>query len=85
MIDVTNATILDLQMAMEQKRITARELVFYWLERIAQFDRCPGGLSRWNSNQNAFHESSLNPAGGRCMIKLFNHCVGQGNGKTIGG
>lgn len=46
MIDVTNATILDLQMAMEQKRITARELVFYWLERIAQFDRCPGRSSR---------------------------------------
>ncbi len=46
MIDVTNATILDLQMAMEQKRITARELVFYWLERIAQFDRGPGRSSR---------------------------------------
>jgi len=45
MINMQGATILELQDAMNQKQITARELVLFYLSRIAQIDQCEGGLN----------------------------------------
>jgi amidase len=44
-IDVQRATIIELQEAMDQRQITARELVLFYLSRIGQIDQCEGGLN----------------------------------------
>jgi amidase len=44
-IDTIQTTIPALQEAMDQKQITARELVLHYLSRIAQIDQCEGGLN----------------------------------------
>jgi amidase len=45
MIDIREATIIDLQEAMNEKRLSARELVLFYLSRIARIDQCAGGLN----------------------------------------
>jgi len=45
MVNIQEATIIELQDAMNQKWITARELVFFYLSRIGQIDQCEGGLN----------------------------------------
>jgi amidase len=45
MINIREATIIELQDAMNQKQVTARELVLFYLSRIAQIDQCQGGLN----------------------------------------
>jgi amidase len=45
MIDISRTSIVALQDAMDQGQITARELVLFYLSRIAQIDRCEGGLN----------------------------------------
>jgi len=45
MIDVQEMTIVALQDAMNQKQITARELVLFYMSRIAQIDQCERGLN----------------------------------------
>ena len=43
MINVQKMTIVVLQDATDQEQITARELVLFYLSRIAQTDQCEGG------------------------------------------
>jgi amidase len=45
MLDIPKMTIAALQNAMDQKRITARELALFYLSRIAEIDQCEGGLN----------------------------------------
>ncbi len=45
MIGVQEATIPELQEAMDQRQVTARELVLLYLSRVAQIDQCEGGLN----------------------------------------
>jgi len=45
MINIQKLTIVALQDAMDKKQITARELVLFYLSRIAQIDQCEGGLN----------------------------------------
>lgn len=45
MIDIPKMDILSLQEAMDQKQLTARELVLHCLSRIAQIDHCTEGLN----------------------------------------
>jgi amidase len=45
MINIQEATITELQEGMNQKQLTARELVLFYLSRIAQIDQCEGGLN----------------------------------------
>jgi amidase len=45
MINTQEATIVGLQDGMKQKQLTARELVLFYLSRIAQIDQCEGGLN----------------------------------------
>ena len=45
MINIQGATITELQDSMGQKYLTARELVLFYLSRIAQIDQCEGGLN----------------------------------------
>ena len=45
MIRIQEATIPELQEAMNQRQITARELVLFYLSRVAQIDQCEGGLN----------------------------------------
>ena len=42
---ITSMNILALQEAMAQKQLTARELVLFYLSRIAEIDQCEGGLN----------------------------------------
>lgn len=44
-MDIQEATITELQEGMNQKQLTARELVLFYLSRIAQIDQCEGGLN----------------------------------------
>jgi amidase len=45
MINVQDMTIVEIQDAMDQKQLTARELVLIYLSRIAQIDQCEEGLN----------------------------------------
>jgi amidase len=45
MISIQETTITALQDAMDKKQTTARELVLFYLSRIAQIDQCDGGLN----------------------------------------
>jgi amidase len=45
MIKIEESTILELQDAMKKNEITSRELVLYYLSRIAEIDKCDGGLN----------------------------------------
>ena len=45
MINIQEATITELQDSMDQKHLTARDLVLFYLSRIAQIDQCEGGLN----------------------------------------
>jgi amidase len=45
MIDMQETTITALQDAMDKKQTTAREIVLFYLSRIAQIDQCEGGLN----------------------------------------
>lgn len=45
MIQIENAGISDLQAAMEAQELSCRELVLFYLARIAALDRCAGGLN----------------------------------------
>jgi len=45
MIDIQETIITALQDAMDKKQTTARELVLFYLSRIAQLDQCEGGLN----------------------------------------
>ena len=44
MIDIPQMTIVALQDAMDQRQITARELVLFYLSRIAQIDQGDGDV-----------------------------------------
>jgi len=45
MINMRETTIVALQDAMDKKQTTAREIVLFYLSRIAQIDQCEGGLN----------------------------------------
>ena len=45
MVNVGEATIIEPQEPMDRTSITARELVLFYLLRIAQIDQCEGGLN----------------------------------------
>ena len=45
MIDLANIHILELQEAMNQQQISAREVALWCLSRIAKIDQCDGGLN----------------------------------------
>ena len=45
MIRIEESTILELQDAMQNNKLTSRELVIYYFSRIAEIDKCDGGLN----------------------------------------
>jgi len=45
MLNLENHTIFDLQQAMQENRLTSRQLTLHYLSRIAQYDKCEGGLN----------------------------------------
>jgi len=45
MAEIEESTILELQEAMQKKELTSRELVLYYLSRIAAIDKCENGLN----------------------------------------
>ena len=45
MIEIEESTILELQDAMQNNKLTSRELVLYYFSRIAEIDKCDGGLN----------------------------------------
>jgi len=45
MLNLENHTIHDLQKAMQDNQLTSRQLTLHYLSRIAQYDKCEGGLN----------------------------------------
>ena len=45
MIKIEESTVTELQKAMQSGELTSRELVLYYLSRIAEIDKCDGGLN----------------------------------------
>ena len=45
MFEINGSTVIELQAAMQRNELTSRKLVLYYLSRIAEIDKCDGGLN----------------------------------------